>query len=227
MTGVDWTLRSAERGESGVNSRVIAKSFTDLAIARYLVPGDPHLRRHCLAGQFEMLIDQAHRDGRIDVATVGDRIVAVAVWRFQLGPAPLPDPPGYAEKLRRICGPEVLPRVLLLDQTFAEHHPAFAHHHLLLCGVDPEFQNRGIGAALLTRHHQHIDSRPAGVRPTAYLEASSDKSAELYSRLDYVAIEAVDIPGSGTSFLPMFRAPQPPSSADLHPFTQNPSLGRA
>jgi ribosomal protein S18 acetylase RimI-like enzyme len=224
MTGVAWTLRPAERGESGEISRVIAETFLDLAIARYLVPEDSQLRRTCLAGQFEMLIDQAHQDGRVDVAVIGGWIIGAAIWRFQAGRSPLPEPPGYTEKLRRICGPEVLPRFLLFDGLLAEHHPDFAHHHLLLCGVDKTSQNHGIGTALLTRHHQDIDARP-GPRPTGYLEASSPESAALYRRLGYTAGDYVAIPGSDAGFLPMFRMPQDPSTGALR--TRDPRSGRA
>lgn len=56
----------------------------------------------------------------------------------------------------------------------------------------------------------------AGARPTA----------QLYSRFGYLAGKNVDIPGSGAGFLPMVRAPQRPSPADLRTVRQNPRSGR-
>ena len=68
-----------------------------------------------------------------------------------------------------------------LRKFFELRHPRTPHHYVLIVGVEPELQGRGIGSELMRPTLEHCDR--TGLH--AYLEASSDRSAALYERLGF------------------------------------------
>ena len=84
------------------------------------------------------------------------------------------------------------------------HHLTGAlHHHLAILAVRPDSQGQGIGTALLQAHHATFDWQ--GI--AAYLEASDERTRDLYLRHGYTDHgEPIELP-DGPSMYPMVRIP--------------------
>jgi ribosomal protein S18 acetylase RimI-like enzyme len=176
---------------------LIGSAFHRLEATEWLVP-DAEERVRVLAGNFEILVDHALTFGEVHVA--GERS-AVAVW-MPRGYVPLPAPDDYERRVEKACG-EATSRFLELDALFDQHHPEEPHHHLAFLAVREDQQGRGLGSALLTDHHRHLDER--GV--PAFLEASSTRARDLYARHGYQPHgEPYQVP-NGALFYPMWRDP--------------------
>jgi ribosomal protein S18 acetylase RimI-like enzyme len=92
--------------------------------------------------------------------------------------------------------------VSILEQMSAAH-PKEAHWHLAFIGVDPAYQGRGIGAALLRHTLARVDEE----RLHAYLESSNPANVPLYRRHGFEVVREIRVGGSPT-VTPMIRAPQ-------------------
>ncbi|MEM7021649.1 MAG: GNAT family N-acetyltransferase [Pseudomonadota bacterium] len=85
-----------------------------------------------------------------------------------------------------------------------EHHPHTPHWYLPVIGVHPDHYSRGIGTELLLQGLERADTDAL----PAYLEATTDKSRELYERLGFRATGTIKA-GSSPPLYPMVRAPDP------------------
>ncbi|MFT3728915.1 MAG: GNAT family N-acetyltransferase [Terricaulis sp.] len=68
-------------------------------------------------------------------------------------------------------------------------HPTAPHWYLWALGVDPRYQGRGIGAALLRHTLAHIDQR----HEMAYLESSDPKNVPFYQRHGFEALGVIQV----------------------------------
>ncbi|GAA4564195.1 GNAT family N-acetyltransferase [Micromonospora coerulea] len=184
-------------GETRAVAERIAGAFHVLAVTRWLVP-DEAKREALLADNFEILVEHAMRHGIVHGTP---DLAAVAVWLPQTG-EPAPPPADYDARLAAACG-EWTPRFQHLDELFEAHHPHGDHHHLVFLAVAPQWQGRGLGSALLRHHHAVLDAEGL----PGYLEASSERSRELYGRHGYRAAEPFRLP-DGAAFHPMWREPR-------------------
>jgi GNAT superfamily N-acetyltransferase len=198
-----------EQPDIGKVASLIATAFAQsVELTHWLVPDDAVERTRCLQQQFAVQIDHAHSFRRIQGIHDNGRLIAAAVWFSQPGIDPLPAPPDYTTRLREITG-EHYPRFRALDDVFAAHTPPLRHDHLAVLGVDPDYQNLGLGGLLLTRYLTWVDHH-AGYRPMLYLEASSERAARLYARHGFQRQQPVEVPGSGGLHIyPMRRHPAP------------------
>lgn len=96
-----------------------------------------------------------------------------------------------------------LPRALRGLAYTDRKHPDEPHYYLLILGVEPERQGRGIGTALMRPVLERCDREG---RP-AYLEATAPRNRELYRRHGFTVIERCRMPGDGPSFWRMWREP--------------------
>jgi len=101
-------------------------------------------------------------------------------------------------------GADYAKRFFTLAELFDAEHPAHeSHAYLLFVGVVPEVQDQGIGTAVLLERLGELDR----IHRSAYLEASSERNAALYTRLGFAPIgESVALP-DGPTIYPMWRAP--------------------
>lgn len=143
---------------------VLAAAFADDPLTRWLLPGD-------LAGAAEEvgygpLVAASAAHGELALSADG---AAVAVW-LPGAAEPADDPPPIPDELARLRA--------FLELTGARHPTGAAHLYLVLLGVQPEAQGRGLGGALLRERLARADAEGL----PAYLEATSRRSRALYQR---------------------------------------------
>jgi ribosomal protein S18 acetylase RimI-like enzyme len=90
--------------------------------------------------------------------------------------------------------------------------PAARHYYLAFMGVEPAWQRRGVGTALL----RPVLDRCDGERVGAYLEASSPANRALYQRHGFRAIGEASL-GGGPPLWPMWRPPAE-STTSVRPY---------
>jgi GNAT superfamily N-acetyltransferase len=189
-------------------ARVIADAFHGLEVGAWLVP-DPRERARVFPAYFEILVEHAIAHGTVHVTA---ELTAAAVW-LPYTPGGGPEIDDYDGRVLRVCQPYAA-RFHLLETALAVAHPSGPGHeadpepecdHLLLLGVAPDRQRRGLGSALLAYHHKGLDRR--GV--PAYLEASSARSRDLYLRHGYRPHgNPITVPGApDPTMWPLWRAP--------------------
>lgn len=161
----------------------IARSFDHLDANRYLIP-DPDLRLAAMSEFFAVLTEHAGNGGG-RVFETGDRR-AVAVWFDRTGTPT--EPEDYAKRIEKATG-SYAARFAELDEAFEAVHPTEPHWHLAFLAVDPGYQNRGLGSALMEHTHEWLDQ--SGL--PAYLEATNADNQRVYRRHDYADMAPADI----------------------------------
>jgi ribosomal protein S18 acetylase RimI-like enzyme len=99
--------------------------------------------------------------------------------------------------MARISG-RLLPRVLRSLTALESNHPAAPHYYLPFVGVEPEWQGRGLGTALMRPVLDRCDDE----KLAAYLEASSPRNRALYERHGFEVTEEFSL---GTGSPPLWR----------------------
>jgi GNAT superfamily N-acetyltransferase len=195
----------AGAADIAVLSEVIAEAFIDLPPSRWLVP-DRTARREIWPGYFRIYLQHAMTEGVVHTTPGRD---AAALW-IPVGETPAGPPEGYAAALAEVTGP-YLDRFTAFDAALDARHPAgFAHHHLAILAVRSDRQGQGTGTALLQAYHHHLD---IAVREPAYLEASSERTRQVYLRRGYADYGAPIALAGGSAMYPMLRQPQPAGPA--------------
>jgi GNAT superfamily N-acetyltransferase len=198
----ELVIRDVAPVDTGEITEVLADAMRDGPVARWLTP-DAAVRRENSPAYFEIFADHAVRYGEV-YATVDPRsglLSGVALW-FPLT-ALIPPPYDYDRRLKDAAG-SAFDRARDLDAALEAHHPMDPHHYLAFLAVRPELQNRGIGSALLDRHHARLDA--AGI--PAYLEANDPRNRDLYLRHGYVTRTVIRLP-DGPPVWSMWREPMP------------------
>ena len=189
------TVRPATSTDAGPLIAVLAKAFHEGPLADWLIP-DPDDRRRVYYRYFRDALQHGLEHGQVH--TTGDQS-AVAIWYPRLEPTPA-HTRDRLEALERIAG-AYAPKFVLLEEMFDVLHPEEPHHYLAYLAVDPQQQNRGIGAALLTDHHRRLDQ----LGLPAYLEASNMRNRRLYLRHGYTAGRTIVLPTEGPIIWRMWR----------------------
>jgi ribosomal protein S18 acetylase RimI-like enzyme len=105
------------------------------------------------------------------------------------------------------------PRVLRALTVMEGGHPAEPrhppHYYLPFIGVDPRWQGRGLGAALLAP----VLSRCDGERVPAFLEASTPRNRSLYERHGFEVLEEFRLGRGAPPQWRMWREPRAPAAA--------------
>jgi ribosomal protein S18 acetylase RimI-like enzyme len=100
-----------------------------------------------------------------------------------------------------------LPRLVSVLQLIEKKHPREPpHFYLAVLGVEPEFQGRGFGGALMQPVLERCDRE--GV--PAYLESSKRRNIVLYERHGFRVVEELRVPRGGPPIWPMWRDPARP-----------------
>jgi ribosomal protein S18 acetylase RimI-like enzyme len=94
-----------------------------------------------------------------------------------------------------------------------EHGPATKHWHVVMAGVEPEYQAKGHGKKVMGRLHDLADARDV----TCYLECVGTKNQAIYEKLGYtkVAEETLTDPTDETrSLVGTIMIREPKSTAE-------------
>jgi GNAT superfamily N-acetyltransferase len=179
---------------------LVAAAMWDGPVARWLNP-DAAVRRRDSPRYFEIFVEHAVRYGEVYATSDYDtgRVSGVALW-FPMT-ATIPPPLDYGQRLKEVTGPSY-DKACELDAAIEAHHPTDPHHYLAFLAVHPEDQGRGVGSALLDRHHARLDE--AGI--PAYLEANDPRNRDLYLRHGYRIRSVIELP-DGPPLWSMWRLP--------------------
>jgi len=97
-----------------------------------------------------------------------------------------------------------LPRLFRVLNLIESKHPKEPeHYYLAVLGIEPEFQGRGFGSALM----QPVLSRCDQEGVPAYLESSKRRNVALYERHGFKVVEELPIASDGPPIWRMWREP--------------------
>jgi GNAT superfamily N-acetyltransferase len=117
---------------------------------------------------------------------------------------------GFWQQLRllpgmvRVFGRD-LPRAQRGLSVMDAGHPRRPHWYLDSLGVEPEWQGRGVGSALMQPVLEQCDRE----RMPSYLNAGSSRSRDLYLRHGFHVMEEFRLPENGPPLWRMWREPRP------------------
>jgi len=196
----ELVIRNVAPVDTDEITELVAAAMSDGPVARWL-HADPEVRRKEASGYFGIFVEHAVRYGEVYATAEADtgRLSGVALW-FPLT-SMIPPPIDYDRRLKEVAG-SAFDRACELDAALDANHPLEPHHYLAFLAVRPDRQNRGIGSALLERHHARLDR--AGL--PAYLEANDPRNRDLYLRHGYVCRPVIQLP-DGPPVWPMWRPP--------------------
>jgi GNAT superfamily N-acetyltransferase len=199
------TVRKAPDAQAAAMAGVLARAFFDDPVFTWVLRGDVR-RMKILSRGFELFLRRVWLAEQQTFTTAG--VAGVAVW----------EPPGrwkhgVLEQLRLL--PSMLavfarhsPRVLRALTVLESGHPAepahAPHYYLPFLGVDPPWQGRGLGGALLAPVLQRCDRE----RVAAFLEASSPRNRALYERHGFAVTEEFTVGRGAPAQWRMWREPR-------------------
>ena len=72
-----------------------------------------------------------------------------------------------------------------------KHHPSEPHYYLNVLAVDPDYQRRGYGAALIAPMLERADAE----RMPSYLETQRESNVPYYARFGFELTKRIELPG--------------------------------
>jgi ribosomal protein S18 acetylase RimI-like enzyme len=121
----------------------------------------------------------------------------VALW---LRPGVDPDNDGIGELMQQVIPEADQEKVFGFFGQMAEYHPHEPLWYLPFIGIDPSHQGQGLGSALLSHVLKEVDRDGQA----AYLEATTERSRDLYTRHGFEVLGAIQVADSPTMY-PMLR----------------------
>lgn len=96
-----------------------------------------------------------------------------------------------------------LPRALRMLSYLDSKHPHDPHYYLFIVGVEPGWQGKGIGTALMRPTLERCDRE----KVPAYLEATGPRNRDLYVHNGFEVVEEIQLPAGGPPLWRMWREP--------------------
>jgi GNAT superfamily N-acetyltransferase len=195
------TVRKARLDEAGKLAAILARAFYDDPAMEWALVDDTR-RLGLLQRSFDLYLrklwfkqDQCYTTGSLAGAVVWElpgRWKLNTVEQLRMLPS-----------MARIFG-RLLPRVLRSLTALESNHPTAPHYYLPFVGVEPEWQGRGLGTALMRPVLDRCDDEKLG----AYLEASSPRNRALYERHGFDVTEEFSLGAGSPPLWRMWRDPQ-------------------
>src|SRR5262245_51078322 len=194
--------RSVRKGDPAAitaMAEALARAFYDDPVFSWVLRHDKR-RMKILRRGFALFLRQVWLDHEETWTTAG--AVGAAVWEQGLGTqvALLPSILGVFGR----HSPRVLRAITMLERDHPAEPRHAPHYYLAFLGVDPAWQGRGLGAALLAPVLERCDSE----RLPAYLEASTPRNRALYERHRFEVTEEFKLGGTAPIQWRMWREPQ-------------------
>jgi GNAT superfamily N-acetyltransferase len=179
----------------------LARAFDGDPPMRWFL-SDPDTRIARARRLFEVMLRRVHI-GR-DYCYTTDGVVGGALWvppgTWKLG---VVDQVALLPGMMRVFG-RGLARAQRGLTVMESGHPTTPHYYLDSLGVEPEWQGRGLGSALMWPVLQRCDIE----RMPAYLNAGSARSRDLYLRHGFEVTEKFELPDGGPPLWRMWREPK-------------------
>ena len=192
------TFDAPGRQDQAAVVQTLAQAFQNDPALCWIIP-DAERRRARLPMLFDILFESDLPTGMILGSAGGE---AASLWR-----APGTADTGVLELLRsalpmiRIFGSGI-GRGIAISNALDAHHPkAFPYWYLHFVGVEPGFQGKGWGGAII---RDGLARTAADGLPT-YLETATPENVPLYQRLGFDIVKEWDVPGGGPHFWSMLR----------------------
>jgi GNAT superfamily N-acetyltransferase len=171
----------------------LVTAFTSDPVIRWMLPDPqqylryfPDILRYFAGGAFDH--KSAYRT---------EDYLGTALW---LPPGAGPDEESLVKVMEEGVDPALQGDAFTMLEKVSSSHPDVAHWYLPVIGVDPMYQGKGYGSALLARGLEICDQN----RLAAYLEATNPRSIPLYQRFGY-EIQGKIQAGSSPAITTMFR----------------------
>ena len=171
---------------------VLSRAFVSDPLINALAPEprEPVERARRLTGLFEVVLRLQRADGQPVFGVFEDgRLIAAAVvegtMHASVGGTVATALPGLPTMVRAIGWGGVRRAIRLID-TLAHNHPPRPHLYLNILGVEPSFQGRHCGIAILDHLRELVEMRSdlEGV----YLETATEANVAYYTRHGYEVI---------------------------------------
>jgi ribosomal protein S18 acetylase RimI-like enzyme len=175
-------------------SSTIMLSFANDPIARWLMPNAHDYMTHA------PMVNQVLCGAAIEhqCAYKTKNIEGAAMW---LPPGVLPDEEQLAGLLFGVLAEEIGQDAANFFISMAEYHPKEPCWYLAVLAVDPAWQAKGYGGALMKEALAMIDKQGM----PAYLESSNPRNISLYERHGFERIGEIQF-GSSPVLTPMLRS---------------------
>lgn len=206
-TGGAFRIVRLAPGQHGEAAAVLAASHASYPAFRSVFP--KHAQRSRALGLFfSATLRDAIAHGTVEAARTEDGFVGVAAW---LPPGGFPWTLG--RKLRATgtfarvltAAPGSFGRFTRYGANAEEAHPLEPHWYLVVLGVRPEWQGRGVGGGLLRLALQRADRDEL----PCYLETSDPANVALYGRFGFEVVDdALQLVPGGPPHVAM-RRPAP------------------
>jgi len=190
-----FEVRPAKADEMTQTVGCIVAAFITDPLARFICP-PPHSYLRAMPDAARAFAGRSLETG---AAVVSPDFCGAALW---LPPGVEPDGEALERVFREWGKPEHLDDVLRTFEKMGESHPEEPHWYLAMIGVEPNAQNRGLGAALM----RHAVDRCDRDGLLAYLESSNPRNISLYERHGFEAVGLIQV-GAAPPLTPMVRRP--------------------
>jgi GNAT superfamily N-acetyltransferase len=178
----------------------LARAFHDDPAFSWVLRADPR-RSKILEQGFELFLSRVWLEQDETYTTAGT--VAVAVWeRPDEWKVPVSRQLRMLPAMVTVFGRH-LPRVVRALTVLEAKHPRERHYYLPFIGVEPEWQGRGLGSAVLAPVLQRCDDE----KMPAFLEASTPRNRALYERHRFAVTEEFRLGAGAPAQWRMWRTP--------------------